>query len=376
MATYYVRSSGGNDGNTGLSFAQGWATIQFAADTVTTAGSVVLICADGTHTPTSTIDFDTNSGLAHNPIHFRGASSVGADDGTRPVITGASISSDNLFYINTIDNVRFENLDLTSATDECILGGTSSHQEIYFIDCKIHGGSASAGYCASGGDGPTGWRFIRCELYDNAIGYGGNRYKVYNAPWFIDCSIHDNTNAGLQFANTLTNIVGCLIYDNGGPGINIDTAVARVYSGYFLKDSTIFGNGGDGIFLGDPGGEGTSAGSNQILNCIISGNGGYGINFETSPEAIAFLIDGLCSYGNTSGHSNLTLEGDNIVYEDPNFVTETDGSEDLTPQNSNLSIARAFGAGGSTYGYMGAIQPEASGGGLLVHPGMSGGLGA
>ncbi len=42
-ATYYVRSSGGSDGNAGTSFGAGWATIQYAADNASSAGDVVLV---------------------------------------------------------------------------------------------------------------------------------------------------------------------------------------------------------------------------------------------------------------------------------------------------------------------------------------------
>lgn len=49
MATYYVRSSGGSDGNAGTFFGAACATIQYAADNASAAGDVVLVCADGTH---------------------------------------------------------------------------------------------------------------------------------------------------------------------------------------------------------------------------------------------------------------------------------------------------------------------------------------
>ena len=67
MATYYVRASMGNDGNTGLSSAQAWLTVDHAANQVA-AGDLVHIGA-GRYYEMVTMD---TSGTSGSKIVFRG----------------------------------------------------------------------------------------------------------------------------------------------------------------------------------------------------------------------------------------------------------------------------------------------------------------
>ena len=150
MATYYVRSSGGNDGNTGLSFALGWATIQFAADTAV-AGDLVLICADGTHLPTATIDIDINTGTDASRITFRGAAADGTDNGTVATISGASLGSGYIVNVaaNTVDYVTVENLRFTGgpSTGFYHRNGAGNWLWHWSMPCAV---GASCGRCGQG----------------------------------------------------------------------------------------------------------------------------------------------------------------------------------------------------------------------------------
>ena len=83
MTTYYVRASMGNDGNTGLSPAQAWLTIDKAANTVA-AGDTVYI-GSGLYREQVTMD---TAGASGNPIKF-----IGDIDGVQTGDGGAVIIS-------------------------------------------------------------------------------------------------------------------------------------------------------------------------------------------------------------------------------------------------------------------------------------------
>jgi hypothetical protein len=63
VATYWVRSSGGDDGNPGTSFAQAKATLTAALALLTTKGDVLNVVNDGNHTcPTTAVNITTGAG--------------------------------------------------------------------------------------------------------------------------------------------------------------------------------------------------------------------------------------------------------------------------------------------------------------------------
>jgi hypothetical protein len=152
-----------------------------------------------------------------------------------------------------------------------------------------------------------------------------------------------------------------LIYDNGGVGVYVGN-VAGAATPFIttLHGLTVYGNSGDGVYV-------EADAQLNILNCIIDTNGGYGVNATSNSLGSIYMRD--CqSHSNTSGHTDINggvLPGLGHVYEDPGFTSETDGSENLTPSNANLIIAEtiAGGDGGTTYRYIGAIQPQAAAGG-------------
>ena len=194
MPTYFVRSSGGSDDpetNDGLSFEFGWATIQYAADTAV-AGDLVLICADGAHTTTSTIDFDTNAGGLSNSIIFRGANATGGDDGTVATISGSALGANDILINITMSYLVFENLRITNATDHNLRQDVTGFTT--FIRCRIDS-ATDHGIYQLGSIGMVS--LFDCEIDNNAIGIGsasGFRGHVNMSR----CSVHDNTGHGLD----------------------------------------------------------------------------------------------------------------------------------------------------------------------------------
>ncbi len=341
MATYYVRQSGGNDSNDGLSFANGWATVQKAADTAT-GGDLVLICDDGTHSPSVTVDFDTNAGSADAPITFRGAGSAGADDGTVATIDGGSLgASDDLidkgvnssylvfeqlvfsnatqynFFSDTTGVTIFRRCRFSSASSDGFRTQSTTVAHIYFYDCEFDGNGADGYSINSSARGHS--QFYRCAFHDNTS--DGARVSGYNANLFGAPNFH-----------------GCLFYDNGADGLTIDN-----YDGFhFIDHCTFFGNTSDGVSIG-----GSTVQMTFITNSIFRSNGGYGIN-ANSIDVDRLFCRNICSHNNTSGHIDInsgTIPGTGHVLEDPQFASETDGSEDFTPGNSNLNVTISLPVG-------------------------------
>lgn len=357
MATYYTSSSAAG-GGTGAIDSE-W-TLQEAADSAV-ADDVVLIKADGTYSPTATIDFDTQAAAHGTPIHFRGAASDGTDDGTTATISGASISSSDIFYINIAMFGVFENLRLTASTARAIELGTSFNTgRVQLVNCRLDNSTTGGIFTSESGGGYMSLQYCEIDnngawgVHINAAGRGG--FRIYK------CSVHDNTSGGIQIGIAAGEMIkNCLIYDNGGDGIDLWNTGTMVGS---IASNTIYGNDGDGIDIH----EGVQI--PEIVQNIMANNGGYGLNMNSETIYAAWMQQN-CSFGNTSGHTDVNsgnLVGRNNVLEDPNFVSTTDGSEDLTPQNTNLAAAIAFGSGGTDNAYIGAIQPAASsGGGRRTH---------
>ena len=130
----------------------------------------------------------------------------------------------------------------------------------------------------------------------------------------------------------------------------------------FVVDCTIFSNGGDGLNIA------ASVYPVVLQNIILRSNSGYGINTNTGSVLSFDNIERVCAHNNNGGGTGLnidinggTIPGTGHVLEDPGFVSETDGSENLTPTNANLKLTITLPAG-ATGGeeWIGAIQPQAA----------------
>lgn len=365
MATYYTSSSASGGGTGAID--NEW-TLQEAADNATSS-DIVLVKADGTYSETTTIDFDTQAAAQQTPVTFRGAASNGDDDGTVATVDGSGLTSADLFNLNIASlSISFENLRLTAATDNNVLVSSAVNvATIRFINCRIDNATAMGIECQEASDNLL-ICLENCEVDSNGTnGCGVNSLNGRGGYAFNHCTIHDNGSNGIQDGISEGGCVtNSLIYDNGADGIVLNSVDSSIYK---ITNTTIFANTGDGIDI-------SSANIVMVYNTILRSNGGYGINHNSNGVG-GVMLQRLCSHNNTSGHIDInggTLPGANHILEDPNFVSETDGSEDLTPQNTNLAAVYSFQAGGDNYSYIGAIQPQASsGGGRRAHLQIHGG---
>ncbi|MBK8500241.1 MAG: right-handed parallel beta-helix repeat-containing protein [Flavobacteriales bacterium] len=261
-ATYHVAPTG-NNGNSGLSIATAWATLQHAADLALTGDSVVV--HDGAYQGFAAMD---NSGTAANPIVF---TALGSD-----VLINAPCSYNNLDGINVenVDWVVIEGFEVndmprtgirTVLTDHVtlrynscngnfkwgILTGFAEHVLIEHNTCS--GTEDEHGiYFSNSADDPV-IRFNHC--------FGNNR-----------CGIHMNGDASLGGDGIISNAqaYGNVIHGNGaagGSGINCDGVVNSVFYNNLLYDNHA---SGISLYVIDAGGPSTGnrVYNNTIINAI------------------------------------------------------------------------------------------------------------
>ena len=201
-------------------------------------------------TLTAAIDVDTYGGSNTTDVVVKGANSSCVVDGTRPVITGnASVASGLLSFTNTSTYTQWWYLDFNAGGankfDYGIYNAAAqSTSKLHsFYDCIIRGALDVTGmYIRS-----ATWSIISCKIYGNGEGIHarGTGTKLNG------CSIHDNTNDGVDWLSGNGSIANCLIYDNTSEGITGDAdADYNLFEG-----NTIFGNGSHGVTFSSAGAE-------------------------------------------------------------------------------------------------------------------------
>lgn len=372
MSTFFVRASGGSDANDGLSFANGFATIQKMAD-ILTAGDLGLVASDGVHIPSAIVLLDINNGTFASPIQWRGAGPLGEDDGSIATISGnGAIGAVFDDRVTGGDHSHFEGLRITNATSFGFRFSTN-RPGILFERCRIdnHG---SEGVQVSSIQTQT--IFIDCELDSN--GKAGVRSAVPSVGQvsLINCLIHGNGEHGVEI-NRFLIIQNCWIYNNTLDGVNcIGTP-----SCMSITNTVIDNNGDDGIKVSS-----STLLHTIMTNNIISNNAGFGVSLEGTE--VNGVRGSNLYFNNTLG--NVTFDGvsaatlaafetiSGSLTGDPLFVNTTLGSEDYRI----VSGSPAFGAGypttlmdGTTrsqpnFAHIGSNVPEAvavaaAGGGII-----------
>lgn len=315
-ATYYTshNAGGGGAGTSGDPF-----TLQEAADTAA-AADLVLVKATGTYSEGTAIDFDTNAGNDGAHITFRGANSDGSDDGTVATIQATAAITGIFVFTAAADWVEVEGLvfDASSTATRCISNTVDESNFNIFIRCRFTGATGDGVHVA--GTVIPGWQFYDCEFDANGGDGIGTTASNRGNIMLVACSLHDNTTHGIGNPRNVY-AFGCLLYDNGGDGINLAAGDSCILIG-----NTCVLNDGDGIDV--------TAASKQsiVINNSCTDNGAYGFNLNTNDETDFW--DYNHTYNNTSGAVNGTLPGSNNQTGNPVWASITDGSEDFTPSGA------------------------------------------
>lgn len=370
---FSTSSAGAADGTTwadrAVLFTGGaWSSVITAFDF---SGSDSLQCmiGPGTHTITATLSsgsFSTAAPTAANPILLFGCDSSGVllvppdldwvsaqapwDDSALAVLD----TTTNIATVN-LNNALFYQLKLTaSGRNGAIVSGStylnwcvvanstantaaiaSSATFVYACVCSCTGSSYSSVIATAASVGRT--------RVTGAAGSSGNRHGINGTGTTMD--VIDTT------------IIGC-----GGDGINISSGSTA--ASYRVRGCTIANISGTGFKTNSTASQTTP---NEVHCCMITGCGAYAVDGQSAGRI--YVSD--CRFrDNTSG--NLTGMG-NYPTDINNYTTDSDDATEYVNTGSNdYRIKNTAGIWGSGYGA--GDQPSSGGGGMIVHPGSTGGL--
>lgn len=353
MATYYVSDATGDNADTGLTEALAWATIDKAMNVVA-AGDTVYVKADGVYVEIATID---TVGTSSATITFEGYTTTPGDGGQATMDLGGTLANclnDTLASVSA--HYVFKNFIFM---DTALANVELSVEDVIFKSCEFK---------SAGGDG--------CACGSRTI--------------FENCLFDSNGAAGVDGVGAVF-AIGCRFSNNTTEGIETGAAA-------FIFDCTFLGNGADAIEC--LGGNGTFV---TVLRCTIDGTGkvtNTGIDLGSSFWSRALIANNIiydCTEGidcasqgtffisrnnllnnNTTDYPSSrfqTFEGEVITA--PQFEDEAGGDYSLGSSSPALDAGYdGYLLNGSTQrADIGGIESTAAGGGggMLVHPGTSGG---
>tara|TARA_R100001480_G_scaffold7322_1_gene14907 strand:+ start:16956 stop:18002 length:1047 start_codon:yes stop_codon:yes gene_type:complete len=347
MADYYVRATGGSDGNSGLTFALGWATIPYAI-TNTTSNDRVFLCSDVSN------KFSISTAINNWPYsrEWYGADLVDGSpyNGAGRAYIIASVPMSNMCSSAYHSNMLYQDIDFDANSQGSVAFAfptwTSTMRNNAFVNCSFHGGTAdgiSLTCTASTANRMHPIYFYDCEIYDNA------RYGVYNvvsgSVIFNNCAIHHNDSYnyfGTGSSNVIITFETCRIFRSAtSSGINLVGNTAMT-----LINSVIYDNFSHGLEFT------TETFRGNIRNSIFANNGGYGITAVSGLNSPWYYGDYNCYYSNTSGAVGTTINGGTApgthnITSDPQFTTTTNNSEDFTLLSGSpcLDVGIGFAGG-------------------------------
>lgn len=363
----------GTVGSTGGTFRLGGSVLTIdQAFSNCVAGNRIHI-KDGSYSKTSARVMPNFSDAGAGPLTLIGFGTIPEDGGTKPVITSAT-NSVNIFEFNAGNHgYKFKNLKLTHTAGtrgDGLYVNSDGVRQVFLEDVIIDG-------CNRGiyGDWNVVYLFysLFCQNVEikNSVSHG-----IINSgyTWLVDCWLHANGGNGYDFStrsdqNASLFALRSNFSRNTGRGIYDPSTSNGLTKQIAILNSILEGNTSDGFKSLQ-----TTAMQLMMLNNIIYGNGAYGVNFEHNLDGM--IQNDYNAYGAnvTAARNNLSAGAHDVALAgDPFTAIATDYS--IT---DNALIAAGF-PGLSKFGQgridIGALQTAGGGGGgMLVHPGMNGGL--
>jgi hypothetical protein len=211
MSTYYVSAASGDNGNSGLTEALAWATIDHGMNTVA-PGDHVYVKSDGNYNELVTLD---TVGSGANYIVFEGYSGTIGDN------ERATIDAQNTRANCLVDSIAnglqafyvFKNLRFTDATGNGIVVECSS---LKFKNCRVDS-------CASWGHYTYGAVLEDCEFDNNGEGSFYTNNHTY-----LGCKFSNNGNGDAN-GSIDTIFYGCTFFSAVEYGIYVHTTANFTY---------------------------------------------------------------------------------------------------------------------------------------------------
>ena len=348
-------ATGDNNGTSWTHAWQGEAGLQTLLDTIA-AGEIGYI--RNTFTLTASLDIDQNSGTDDNPIRIIGCDAAGSEGGD-PAVIDADSAAVNCLNVDDKDDWWIENVEFKNATGHNV--NVSATADV------------------------NRWVWFRCVSHD-AIGSGwaGAAAKRFGATIFLFCHSYGNDVSGFD-AIWYSTMFACTAVGNGNYGFNIANAVgvtacvaaSNTWRGFQAvgQGAVLIGCVGDGNVME---GAQITTGVSGAIGCRWTDNGGVGdYGLEASTVTIVDLYNFYLDNDNPTG-------GSTIFSNDKGATTQiTAGTEGYIAAD-NWGCTTAATGNPSEIDVDGTIalfltrglpsEQAGGGGGLLVHPGMAGGM--
>lgn len=353
MATYWVEAGhGGTDSGTE---ANPWLTIDQA---MAGLGDGDKVWVKSTAAYTETVDIDAHQATWSSPVVFEGHTGAVGDGGQATINGGGARASgivESGFAGNT--NYVFKNFIITNHTSHGV--DLDDVDRFTWKNCHFTsnvGNGASVGVLHS---------FENCKFNSNQ----GDGVACQGGAIFVGCEFLGNTLAGID-ASAAVSVLFCTFYSNGGIAIDagafndVTTIVVNCTIDGDAKDTTV------GVSM-----NGAIRHSGVVVNTIVY-DAATGIDFSCGELCISRnnLVD-----ENTADYANGAETFTGEVTDPPIFVNEAGGA-DYSLDTGSPAIATGFDAydinGSVQSADIGSLQKDTSGaaaGGLLRHPGTSGG---
>jgi len=363
---WYVDPVSGDNANGGTSDGDAWATFQYALSNLTqstTDGDYINLKSNGTHNLTANVNWSVVTLSAAYPILVRGYEST-AGDGVAAVIDlkGYKYSSSNSYNYLKVRHVNFTN----SAGSHTYLFFVGS--DCLFMDCKFYNMSGFGyGYDMIRMDSTTSVRLslIRCQCINmNHTLVLSDGVGLYISGCYFD------GNAVSIGATGGTHIIRNSIFNlSGGIGLDISVAAGiKIINNTFLSSS-----GGTAIKC-------NSSLSMHIENNIIEGFS-KGVDSALSSNYTANTLMNNYFYNNTTDvdattYRQFLLDEGNYKSAGSSVLTKT-GSATYDNRIDYFSpLGDAIGGAADGMHDIGALPAVSggSGGGLIRHSGMDGGI--
>ena len=323
------------------------------------AGNTIHV-KDGTYAELLTLTISGGNGTPRTWAGYATTHGDAPTGTTRPLIDAAGARASCVAVVATAGNVfsYFRGSGGTAANFDQTTGFSEWRQ------CKSSGATAEGWKATTTG----ALVLVACESSGNTtigVNVTGSANLVIDS-----CYIHDNTTTGVTAGTSAFVAKNCIIEANGSHGISIPGSVAVA----LIDHCTIDGNTGgttDGINV-------SGAGTKPFIarNNLLTNNGKYGAN-RTGATAVAAFAWNYNDYnGNGTAGLNSITAGANDSTADPGYTNRGAGDFTIATTLADSGYPGAF-PGATTTGFspMGAVgrSGTASGGGMLVHPGMEGG---
>lgn len=359
-----------------------WSTLITGFNFTSGGNSLRCIVEAGTHTITAglgTASFTSGTPTVADPLYFVAANADGTgiweppdpdwcsampawDDSGMPVFA----STTNINMVNVSTNVYLYGIKFTSSgatsqpttgtanynwvivensTNNVNAGGISISQNnnVQCVVIRMTGTAYNYGF----NRGLNAILQANIRIEGNISATSGNRGGIYNnnnESWGLaKCVSINHVGGGFVSGSTGTaatlRAVNCIAYGNSGPG--------------FANPSV------------------TGTGNQTLERCIAVNNGTYGVNTTTSAP---MLITGCRFRNNSTADINGTGDHPVDLYNDTSAGNDSDEFVNVSGAVStwDLRIKNTSSKWGKGYGV--ADQPASGGGGLLIHPGMTGGI--